>query len=149
MKTKQLDPGPGQKTYLIVLSPDEEVLPSLNEFARTHGLGAAQFSAIGAFSRATLGYFDWEKKDYLRIEVDEQVEVASLTGDVALGANGAPGLHIHCVLARRDGSTRAGHLLQATARPTLELVLTESPAHLRKRFDPEIGLALIDPASSD
>jgi hypothetical protein len=29
-------------------------------------------------------------------------------------------------------------------RPTLELVVTESPAHLHKRKDPTTGLALID-----
>ncbi len=32
----------------------------------------------------------------------------------------------------------------AVVRPTLEVVLTESPAHLRKSFRPEYGLALID-----
>jgi hypothetical protein len=29
--------------------------------------------------------------------------------------------------------------------PTLELVLTESPAYLRRRYDPESGIALIRP----
>jgi hypothetical protein len=29
-------------------------------------------------------------------------------------------------------------------RPTLEVVVTETPAHLRKRVDAETGLALID-----
>jgi predicted DNA-binding protein with PD1-like motif len=38
-----------------------------------------------------------------------------------------------------------GHLLEAHVRPTLEVVLTESPRHLHKRKDPESGLALIVP----
>jgi predicted DNA-binding protein with PD1-like motif len=90
-----------------------------------------------------LGYFDWESKDYTRNEINEQVEVASLTGDVALGPDGEPVLHIHCVLGRRDGTAVAGHLIKATIRPTLEIVLTDTPAHLRKRHDPESGLALL------
>ncbi len=46
--------------------------------------------------------------------------------------------------ANRDGSTVGGHLLEGHVRPTLELTLIEPPAHLRKRKDPETGLALID-----
>ena len=108
---------------------------------------AAQFTAIGAFAGATLGYFDWTTKEYCRNAVDEQVEVASLTGDIALGPDGNPALHIHCVLGRRDGAALAGHLIEGKVRPTLEVILTESPAHLRKRHDPESGLALIDPGA--
>jgi predicted DNA-binding protein with PD1-like motif len=75
--------------------------------------------------------------------VNEQVEVASLIGDVATAPSGEPALHIHLVVGRRDGTAMAGHLGQAHVRPTLEVILTESPAHLRKFKDPETGLALI------
>jgi uncharacterized protein len=95
-------------------------------------------------SGAVLGYFDWERKEYKRIPVTEQVEVVSLVGDVALDPKGEPSLHAHVVLGRSDGSTLGGHLLEAQVRPTLEVVINESPAHLRKRKDPESGLALID-----
>jgi predicted DNA-binding protein with PD1-like motif len=98
--------------------------------------------AIGAFRDATLGYFDWKSKDYQKIPVVEQVEVLSLIGDVAI-SDGKPTVHAHVVVGRADGSTRGGHLLQGHVRPTLEVVLVESPAHLRKRHDPESGLALI------
>ena len=102
-------------------------------------------SRRSARSRRRLGYFDWQTKRYQRNPVAEQVEVASLTGDIALGPDGKPSLHIHCVLGRRDGSALAGHLIEGQVRPTLEVILTESPAHLRKKHDPESGLALIDP----
>ncbi len=90
----------------------------------------------------TLGYFDWETKEYQKIPVREQVEVLSLIGDVAL-KDGEPKVHAHVVVGRSDGSTRGGHLLEAHVRPTLEVILTESPAHLRKQIDEESGLALI------
>jgi uncharacterized protein len=32
-------------------------------------------------------------------------------------------------------------------RPTLEIVIMELPRHLHRRFDPESGLALIEPSS--
>jgi predicted DNA-binding protein with PD1-like motif len=49
------------------------------------------------------------------------------------------------VLGKRDATALGGHLLEARVRPTLELVLVESPAHLRKEHDPESGLALVAP----
>src|SRR6185437_181837 len=76
-----------------------------------------------------------------------QVEVASLIGDVALSPEGKPALHIHVVLGRRNGSALAGHLAEAHVRPTLEVILTESPAYLTKAHDPESGLALTKPSS--
>jgi predicted DNA-binding protein with PD1-like motif len=39
----------------------------------------------------------------------------------------------------------AGHLGEAHVRPTLEVIVTESPAYLRKVKDAATGLALIRP----
>ena len=62
---------------------------------------------------------------------------------MSLQSEGKPTVHAHVVVGCWDGSTRGGHLLQAHVRPTLEVMLVESPAHLQKRHDPESGLALI------
>lgn len=142
MKAKVLNEGP-ERTIALVFDKGDEVVAGLQRFAQEHGLNASRFSAIGAFEGAVLGYFDWERKDYERIPVAEQVEVLSLNGDIALDGD-APKVHAHTVLGRRDGSTVGGHLLEGTVRPTLEVLLVESPGYLRKRPDPETGLALID-----
>lgn len=143
MQAKLLDKGEGRATWAIVLESGEEALASLQAFVDREEISAAQFSAIGAFSEATLRYFDWEARRYRDNPVREQVEVAALIGDVALGPNGGRALHIHAVLGRRDGSALAGHLGAGRVRPTLEIVLRETPRHLRKAIDAESGLALI------
>jgi predicted DNA-binding protein with PD1-like motif len=84
-----------------------------------------------------------EKKDYDKIPVREQVEVLSLVGDITLTEKGEPKVHAHVVLGRSDGTTRGGHLVEARVRPTLEVMLIESPRHLRRKHDPQSGLALI------
>lgn len=145
MQSKLIHDAEGQQTYAIILSTGDEVSACLEAFAKEIDLQAASFKAIGAFKSARLAFFDWEAKSYIPIEVDEQVEVASLTGDVAIGPEGKPAIHIHAVLGRRDGSAVAGHLQTAEVRPTLEIILTESPEYLRKKLDPEVGLALIKP----
>jgi predicted DNA-binding protein with PD1-like motif len=100
-------------------------------------------TAIGAFESATVGWYDRRRGHYRRIAVDEQCEVLSLAGDVALGAGQAE-LHAHAVLGLADGSTRGGHLLEGRVWPTLEVMIRESPAELRRTYRPEVGLALID-----
>ena len=147
MQHKLLHDSAGQKTYAVVLETGEEVLESLQRFAVSQGILAAQLTAIGAFEDVVLLYFDWLKKDYVRIPVREQVEVASLMGDIAQSPSGGPALHIHLVIGKRDGSAMAGHLGEAHVRPTLEVIVTESPAHLRKVKDAETGLALIRPVA--
>ena len=141
MKSKILNDAP-ERTIALIFDQGDEVMATLQAFAAEHNLMASRFTAIGAFERATLGYFDWATKEYERIPVDEQVEVVSIVGDIALDGN-KPKVHAHAVLGRRDGSTLGGHLLEATVRPTLEVVLTESPAYLRRVCDPRSGIALI------
>lgn len=145
MRSKLLHEANGERTFAVILETGDEIVSSLDTFADENGLEAATFKAIGALSEATLAYFDWDRKEYLPIPVSEQVEVASLTGDIATGPDGKPAIHVHEVLGKRDGSAIAGHLKSGTVRPTLEIVITETPGHLRKRFDPSIGIALIDP----
>jgi predicted DNA-binding protein with PD1-like motif len=142
MQSRLISEQAGEQTFVLVFDLGDEAMQELREFAREHGLSAARFSGIGAFSRVVLGYFDWQEKDYQPIRVDEQVEVLALVGDVALD-DGDSAVHAHVVVAGADGAARGGHLLEGHVRPTLEIVLTESPAHLRKRYDPESGLTLI------
>ena len=145
MKSTLLDAS-GARTWALVFDKADEPVSGLTAFAKAQALGGAHFTAIGAFSEVTLGYFDRKTRDYKKIPLREQVEVLSLLGDVALD-RGEPKVHAHVVVGRADGEARGGHLLEARVWPTLEVVLTESPRHLRKRHDPETGLALIDPAA--
>jgi hypothetical protein len=132
----------GERVYAVIFDTGEDPVAGLTRFAEEHDLDASGFTAIGAFSEASLGYFDWEKKDYERIPVDEQVEVLALVGDIALEGS-ARKVHAHVVLGRRDGSACGGHLLSAKVRPTLEVIVTEAPGYLRREHDPETGLSLI------
>ena len=141
VKSTLLD-GSGPRTWALIFDKGDEPVTGLTAFAKAQKLGGAHFTALGAFSEATLGYFDRDAKTYLKIPIDEQVEVLSLIGDVALD-RGEPKVHAHVVVGKSDGTAHGGHLLEARVRPTLEVVLTEAPRHLHRRHDPESGLALI------
>ena len=100
--------GEHQRTFAFVLEPPEDPIAVLTDRAQAYALASCQITAVGGFSRVTLGYFERERKGYRPIPIEEQVEVLSLLGDVAHN-NGKRIVHVHCVVGLRDGTTRGGH----------------------------------------
>jgi uncharacterized protein len=133
-----------QRTFVLILDAGEEAFASITRFAAQERLDGASLTALGAFERAKVGWFDPSKREYRSIPVNEQCEVLSVIGDIATGDDGKPSLHVHVVLGMSDGTTRGGHLMEAIVRPTLEVTVVESAVHLRRKKRPELGLALID-----
>lgn len=144
MKHKELSRSEASRTFAVVLEPGEEAFAAIQDFARAQEISAASLTAIGAFSRAIVGWFDIPSKSYRKIPVNEQCEVLSALGDIAVGDDGRPSLHIHAVLGLHDGTTRGGHLLEGSVNPTLEVIIDETPAHLHRRKRSDLAIALID-----
>ena len=144
MKVKLLSAAGPQREYAVILSPGDEALSGLTKFAADYHVEAAHFTAIGALKGATLGWFDPVKKMYKTIPVDQQVEVLSMVGDIAV-ANGKPAVHTHMVVGLPDGTTRGGHVIAAYVNPTLEVMVTVDRGPLYKKYDPATTLTLIDP----
>ena len=148
MKSKLVAQNGGERTFVLILDPGDEAFATISKFAQQEELSAASLTALGAFSRATVGWFDLAAKTYRKIPVDRQCEVLSVLGDIAIDDKGKPSLHMHVVLGLSDGTTRGGHLIEGAVQPTLEVTLIETPAHLRRKQRPELGLALIDLAAA-
>jgi len=143
MKYRQIDQSP--KTFILVFETGDELFSGLSQFANDQGLSAASLKAVGGLSSVRLGWFNWETKKYEpSVTLDEQLELLSLIGDVAL-KDDKPAVHAHAVVGKKDGTAHGGHLIEAHIRPTCEVVLTESPTHLQKFVDPVSGVALIKP----
>lgn len=144
MKSKLVGKPGETRVWIAVLDMGEEVKQALTALAGREGIANASFVALGAFEKATLAYFEWDRKRYKPIPIDGQVEVIALAGDIVPDDKGKPSLHAHAVLGLSDGTTRGGHLLEGYVRPTLEVTVTELPAHLKRHKHPELGLALIE-----
>jgi uncharacterized protein len=146
MKSGLVGEHDGLRTFVLVFETGDEAAAGLAAFAKEQRLSGSHFTAIGAFSRVVVAYFDWSSKQYRRVPINEQVEVLSFAGDIAID-KGEPKVHAHVVLGKADATAHGGHLIEGHVRPTRELVLTEMPRHLHRRFDPVSGLALIDPSA--
>ena len=142
MNWKLLHEAEGQRTFAVIFDSGDEVTHGLLAFAKEQDLKASQFTAIGAFNDLVVGYFDWATKKYNPIPIREQVEVLMLAGDVSL-KNSEPQVHAHVVVGKADGTAHGGHLIEAHVRPTLEVVLIESPSYLEREMDKATGIALI------
>jgi uncharacterized protein len=144
MQVQLLNPGEPTKEYAVIFYQGDEAFSGLLEFAEKYQVTSAHFTAIGAVNRATLGWFDPQRKMYKKIPVNGQHEVIGMSGDIAL-YQGKQVVHTHMVVGNPDGTTRAGHALAAYASPTLEVMVTVDPITMQKRFDPATDLTLIDP----
>jgi predicted DNA-binding protein with PD1-like motif len=144
MLAKLVKDAPDEKVYAIVFYNGDEALSGLTDFAIEHKIEDAHFTGIGAVAGATLAWLDPAKKIYHRIAVEQQVEVLSLTGDVAT-FDGKPVVHMHAALGKPDGSTVGGHVFELHVNPTLEVFMTVNSTALKKRPDADSGMKVIDP----
>lgn len=112
--------------FFLVVERGEELLEALTRFATETGVRAASFQGIGAVDRLTLGFYDLGARSYERASWEEDLEVASLQGNLAV-VDGGPFPHVHGVFGRRDFSTLSGHVFEAVVSVTLELAVTTAP----------------------
>ena len=102
MKARLLSENAGVKNYVIVLAKGDEVMSGLTDFARQNKVTSAGFNAIGAFSHATVAWFDDSKKEFKLNPINQQVELVSMIGNITL--NDQPAVHTHVAVASSDGS---------------------------------------------
>jgi len=133
-----------QGAYLIRLEPGEEVIEPLRQFAVAYRIGFGALSAIGTFERVTLGYYDTESKTYRNKDLEEPVEVLTMTGNISRGPDGERVVHAHVIVGRSDYSALGGHVVEATTGPTLEVIVHTAPTTIRRHHDADTGLNLWD-----
>jgi predicted DNA-binding protein with PD1-like motif len=144
MKVQLINNGDQRrKEYAVIFYQGDEAFSGLLEFAEKYHITSAHFTAIGAVSGATLGWFDPQRKMYKKIPVQGQHEVIGMSGDIAV-YQGKPVVHAHMMVGASDGTTQGGHLLAAYVSPTLEVMVAVEPVAMQKHLDPDTGLTLID-----
>jgi uncharacterized protein len=143
MEYRKIADETGLTTYALIFADGDEAVAELDRFTHETGVTGAELRGIGAASRVVVGWFDFEVKSYERVQINEQVEVVSLLGDIATLPDGAPQVHAHMVVAKRGGAAFGGHLIELHVKPTLEVIITETPTHLRKRAVPGLPIATI------
>lgn len=127
---------------IVVLQRGEELHTSLIAYAREHGLTSAWVTGLGGAGMMTLGYYNFETREYEWHDVDSDVEIVNLTGNLSI-VDGEPFWHIHGTFGRADLTTIGGHVRELTVSLTCELHITPLETPMTRRFDDETGLKLL------
>jgi hypothetical protein len=129
--------------YVVRLEKGEEVISSISQLTEKEEIPGGFFLGLGAVKDVTLGYFDMEKKEYIKKTFEDEFELSSLVGDIFY-LDGKPGVHAHATLSDPRFNIIGGHLFSALATATVELFIYLTDDVLKRRPDPEIGLNLLD-----
>lgn len=131
------------ENYLLRLVRGDELKASLDKFMDSAKITGAWLNGIGASSKLTLGTYVSTTKDYNWKQLDTDLEITSMIGNLAADGDGKMMFHIHGTFAGPDMRAIAGHIKDLTVNATLELFIhpTEQPLH--RQLDDEIGLQLL------
>jgi predicted DNA-binding protein with PD1-like motif len=133
---------PVGRVVVARLEPGEDILHSIENVAKEKELRSAHVSMIGAVSRAHLGYFDREEKEYKDFTIEKDLEIVSGLGNIAKHEDRYV-VHVHVVAADETGRCYGGHLLEGCkVSVTIELVMTEVD-ELKRARDNLTGLNLL------
>jgi uncharacterized protein len=123
---KATELSPRTRSFHLVFAKGDDVRAGLMEFAVKNHLTNARFTAIGAMDSAVIGWSDRPKKAFKVVKLQEEMEVASLSGNIVRDRDGNLVVHAHCVVALlRNGAVYAGHLLQGRVSLTMQMYLDD------------------------
>lgn len=131
------------KNFLIRLNRGGEIIASLISFCQKEKIEAGFLVGIGAVDQATLAHYSVENKKYSEKEFNQPLELASLSGTIAILDN-KPSIHAHAVLANNSFSTISGHLVKGRISGTGEILVVPLGKEIKKRLDQETGLNILD-----
>jgi predicted DNA-binding protein with PD1-like motif len=113
--------------FQVNFSDGDEIVSGLTDLAIEHQITSAYITGLGGLSGALLGFGDPAIGAFRAIPITDKCELVSLVGDVSL-RDGRPYVHLHGVVAFADGSTKAGHIMEAHVAPIAEISVVATAA---------------------
>jgi uncharacterized protein len=128
--------------YIIRIFKEERIIETLTDFCNKQRIQSGVFHGLGAVREAEFGYYDLSKKEYFFTNYKKDMEVVSMTGNIALLEEN-PFIHMHALFSDTDNHVLGGHVKEATVGVTIEVHLTHYDTQLQRVYDEEIGLNLL------
>lgn len=128
--------------YFLRLEKGEEIINTLKNFSKEKKVKGAFFYGIGAGKNFTIGFYDLEKKEYLKKEYKEEGEILSLIGNISHLEKDIF-IHTHIIFSDKNFNLLGGHLFSGEITATLEIFLILINKKLLRKNFPDIGLNLI------
>ncbi len=125
------------------LAKGVDLLEGLEEQCRLHNITLGEVRAIGAVTKARIGYYKQDVQQYMFLDLDRPLEILSLTGNISL-KDGQPMVHAHVTLGDAEGRAFGGHLAAGAPVFACEFVIQEGRSEkvFQRGLDEETGLFL-------
>jgi predicted DNA-binding protein with PD1-like motif len=135
-----------KEVHYLKLEKGDDILESVVSYCREHKISSGAVLGIGAVENPSLGYFDLDKKIYLKNDYDFNAEILNCTGNIAINAEtGEYMAHLHMLVGDPKGHTFGGHLLPGNKiTVTGEFVIIETEEVLTRSIDEEFKLLLLN-----
>ncbi|MAF13279.1 MAG: hypothetical protein CMI53_00090 [Parcubacteria group bacterium] len=128
--------------YLIRFDRGDEVIGKLISVCKKNKLFSGSISGLGAASEIVISYFDIKKKKYLDKKFKSNLEIVSLTGNLAsLGKE--PVVHIHGIFSDKNMETVGGHVQKIVVSVTCEITIITSNQKIYRQLDKNTQLNLL------
>ena len=125
----------------ISIDKGEFINEKLLEVSVNENLKSGWINGLGAISNIEIGYWDIEKKVYVKNLFDDHYELLSLIGNVSLVDN-KPFIHTHISFSNTEFKVFGGHLFDAKVIAAAEFCIFISDYHLHRKLNCDIGLSL-------
>lgn len=122
----------------------KDLLKELHRIVREEEIKGGVVMVIGALSRVCVGYFDPDKKEYIKAIMEGIYELTSGLGNISISEDGKTIVHVHIVAQNYAGKTVSGHLLDGSiVGVTAEYAIFELSDEVKREYDDETGLYLL------
>ena len=132
-----------QRRIMGRLAKGADLLGALEEQCRLHNITLGEVRAIGAVTKARVGYYKQDIQKYMFLDLERPLEILTLIGNVSL-KDGQPMVHAHVTLGDEEGRAFGGHLATGTPVFACEFVIQECKSEkvFQRALDEETGLFL-------
>ena len=132
------------RVFVGKVLPNEDIIDAIRETVIKNEIISGSVNIIGALKKATVGFFEINKKEYIFKTFEEPFEIISCMGNIAYNGD-EPIIHLHVTLGKEDLSVIGGHLSQPSIISiTGEVVIHETKKKLNRAEDPQSKLKLLD-----
>ncbi|MCL6610945.1 MAG: DNA-binding protein [Peptococcaceae bacterium] len=112
------------RTLIGRLKKGDDLLDSLTRLCMEANIRLGKIQAIGAVSKAVVGFYLQEAREYVQLDYDYHQEIISLQGNVSI-KDGQPFIHAHLALSDGQGKLYGGHLMNGTVVFACEYIINE------------------------
>ena len=129
-------------SFLIRCDIGDEIVACLKAFAAENKIYSGTILGIGSIKDPELGYYDIEKKEYIKKQFEGDYELLSLAGNFSRLGNEIV-LHCHVSVSDAQFHVIGGHLFHAQVAVTTEFYIRPGGVELNRGLDDITGLNLL------